>query len=102
MSILLWLVLVVSAWTVVPIYSTKKARVIMRSVLQREYVDIFRHLKTLNVDRLKKLQKKEDKQKYDDRHWSEKELDMMTERDWRIFREDFNISIKVQLNKIFL
>jgi ATP-dependent RNA helicase DDX23/PRP28 len=53
-------------------------------------------LKTLNVDRLKKLQKKEDKQKYDDRHWSEKELDMMTERDWRIFREDFNISIKVQ------
>ena len=29
-----------------------------------------------------------------DRHWSEKELIEMTERDWRIFREDFNISIK--------
>lgn len=29
-----------------------------------------------------------------DRHWSEKELIEMTERDWRIFREDFNISTK--------
>merc|ERR1719418_125588 len=44
--------------------------------------------------RLKKLQRKEDKQKFDDRHWSDKELDRMTERDWRIFREDYNISIK--------
>jgi len=44
--------------------------------------------------RLKKLRSKEDKQKFDDRHWSEKELENMTERDWRIFREDYNISIK--------
>ncbi|XP_071692108.1 DEAD-box ATP-dependent RNA helicase 21 [Rutidosis leptorrhynchoides] len=29
-----------------------------------------------------------------DRHWSEKRLEEMTERDWRIFREDFNISYK--------
>ncbi|KAI7724717.1 hypothetical protein M8C21_004594 [Ambrosia artemisiifolia] len=29
-----------------------------------------------------------------DRHWSEKKLEDMTERDWRIFREDFNISYK--------
>ncbi|KAJ6816393.1 DEAD-box ATP-dependent RNA helicase 21 [Iris pallida] len=29
-----------------------------------------------------------------DRHWSEKKLEEMTERDWRIFREDFNISFK--------
>ncbi|KAL6551350.1 Envelope glycoprotein gp160 [Orobanche minor] len=29
-----------------------------------------------------------------DRHWSEKKLAEMTERDWRIFREDFNISYK--------
>ncbi|XP_073148414.1 DEAD-box ATP-dependent RNA helicase 21-like [Henckelia pumila] len=29
-----------------------------------------------------------------DRHWSEKNLEEMTERDWRIFREDFNISYK--------
>ncbi|CAB0003615.1 unnamed protein product [Nesidiocoris tenuis] len=44
--------------------------------------------------RLKKVKKKEDKQKWDDRHWSEKDLDEMTERDWRIFREDYNITIK--------
>ncbi|KAG2535853.1 DEAD-box ATP-dependent RNA helicase 21 [Panicum virgatum] len=29
-----------------------------------------------------------------DRHWSEKALEEMNERDWRIFREDFNISYK--------
>ncbi|EDS27249.1 DEAD box ATP-dependent RNA helicase [Culex quinquefasciatus] len=44
--------------------------------------------------RLKKVKKKEDKQKWDDRHWSEKEVDEMTERDWRIFREDYNVTIK--------
>jgi len=44
--------------------------------------------------RLKKEQKREDKQKWDDRHWMEKRVDEMTERDWRIFREDYNISIK--------
>ncbi|KAJ7974358.1 DEAD-box ATP-dependent RNA helicase [Quillaja saponaria] len=27
-----------------------------------------------------------------DRHWSDKKLEEMTERDWRIFRENFNIS----------
>ena len=41
------------------------------------------------------MKRKEDKQKFDDRHWSEKELEKMTERDWRIFREDYNIAIKV-------
>lgn len=44
--------------------------------------------------RLKKVKKKEDKQKWDDRHWSEKDQDEMTERDWRIFREDYNITLK--------
>jgi ATP-dependent RNA helicase DDX23/PRP28 len=29
-----------------------------------------------------------------DSHWSEKKIEEMTERDWRIFREDFNISYK--------
>jgi hypothetical protein len=29
-----------------------------------------------------------------EKHWTEKALDEMTERDWRIFREDFNISYK--------
>ena len=29
-----------------------------------------------------------------DRHWSEKGRELMTERDWRIFREDFNIAYR--------
>jgi ATP-dependent RNA helicase DDX23/PRP28 len=29
---------------------------------------------------------------FDDRHWSEKGLHEMTDRDWRIFKEDFNIN----------
>ena len=29
-----------------------------------------------------------------DKHWSEKKLEDMRERDWRIFKEDFNISTK--------
>lgn len=29
-----------------------------------------------------------------DKHWTEKKLEDMTERDWRIFREDFNIAYK--------
>ncbi len=44
--------------------------------------------------RLKKEKKKEDKQKWGDRHWSEKSGPEMNERDWRIFREDYNITIK--------
>lgn len=31
---------------------------------------------------------------YDDRHWTEKSLDEMKERDWRIFREDFSIAAR--------
>ncbi|KAK4518750.1 uncharacterized protein ATC70_008972 [Mucor velutinosus] len=38
--------------------------------------------------------KKEAKAKWDERHWTEKPLDQMKERDWRIFKEDFNISTK--------
>jgi ATP-dependent RNA helicase DDX23/PRP28 len=30
----------------------------------------------------------------DERHWSEKPLDEMKDRDWRIFREDFSISAR--------
>ncbi|OMJ24417.1 putative ATP-dependent RNA helicase DDX23 [Smittium culicis] len=40
------------------------------------------------------IRKKEAKTKWDDRHWSEKPLAEMKERDWRIFKEDFNISCK--------
>ena len=49
----------------------------------------------MEKERVKKMKKKEAKQKWDDRHWTEKELEGMQERDWRIFREDYNISIKV-------
>lgn len=44
--------------------------------------------------RLKKLKKKEDQRRFDDRHWTDKSLEIMTERDWRIFREDHNIAIR--------
>ena len=45
-------------------------------------------------ERLKKMKKREDRQKWEDRHWTDKGLEKMTERDWRIFREDYNIAIK--------
>ncbi|ULT99479.1 hypothetical protein L5515_003513 [Caenorhabditis briggsae] len=45
-------------------------------------------------NRLEKEKTKEKKVAHDDRHWRMKELSEMTDRDWRIFREDFNISIK--------
>ncbi|ETS64156.1 hypothetical protein PaG_01392 [Moesziomyces aphidis] len=32
--------------------------------------------------------------RFDDKHWSEKTLEQMKERDWRIFREDFGISAR--------
>ncbi|XP_037784452.1 LOW QUALITY PROTEIN: probable ATP-dependent RNA helicase DDX23 [Penaeus monodon] len=50
--------------------------------------------KDQEIIRMKKEQKKEDKKRWDDRHWSEKVPEQMTERDWRIFREDYNIAIK--------
>ncbi|QPG74439.1 hypothetical protein FOA43_001768 [Brettanomyces nanus] len=34
------------------------------------------------------------RRKYDDIHWSQKPLDKMTPRDWRIMKEDYNISSK--------
>ncbi|PAV84537.1 hypothetical protein WR25_22046 isoform A [Diploscapter pachys] len=45
-------------------------------------------------NRIEKEKTKERKTAHDDRHWKMKLLDEMTERDWRIFREDFNITIK--------
>ncbi|KAI7894801.1 P-loop containing nucleoside triphosphate hydrolase protein [Mucor mucedo] len=53
---------------------------------------------TTEVDRASELNQmsinKEAKTKFDERHWSEKPLNQMKERDWRIFKEDFNISTK--------
>ena len=44
--------------------------------------------------RLGNMAKREAKQKWDDRHWTDKSNDEMIERDWRIFREDYNIACK--------
>jgi len=44
--------------------------------------------------RLKKEASREAKQHWDDRHWTNKERDEMTQRDWRIFKEDYNIVTK--------
>lgn len=43
---------------------------------------------------MKKEANREAKQRWDDRHWTNKELEEMTERDWRIFKEDYNIVTK--------
>lgn len=50
--------------------------------------------KTQESSRLQKLASKEAKTKWDERHWSEKPLAEMTDRDWRIFKEDFSIVTK--------
>lgn len=65
----------------------------------RFYGDLMEKRRTLEEKeqeevRLKKLRKKEAKQRWDDRHWSQKKLDEMTDRDWRIFREDYSITTK--------
>jgi ATP-dependent RNA helicase DDX23/PRP28 len=44
--------------------------------------------------RLEKVRVKEKRVMHDDRHWSAKPLPDMTERDWRIFKEDFSISVR--------
>ncbi|KAI9591501.1 P-loop containing nucleoside triphosphate hydrolase protein [Syncephalis fuscata] len=43
---------------------------------------------------IERNRKREQRQQWDDRHWSEKPLTEMRERDWRILKEDFNISTK--------
>ncbi|ORE03761.1 P-loop containing nucleoside triphosphate hydrolase protein [Rhizopus microsporus var. microsporus] len=53
---------------------------------------------TEEMDRASELEqislRKEAKVKWDERHWTEKPLDQMRERDWRIFKEDFNITTR--------
>lgn len=44
--------------------------------------------------RLKSDARKEDKRRYDERHWSDKSIEEMTDRDWRIFKEDYNITTR--------
>lgn len=44
--------------------------------------------------RMSNAMQKEKRRQWDDRHWTKKPLSEMQERDWRIFREDYNISSK--------
>lgn len=44
--------------------------------------------------RIQKMLQKEERQIFDDRHWTTKSLEHMSQRDWRIFREDYSISVK--------
>ena len=37
---------------------------------------------------------KEQQKRWDERHWREKSLEEMTDRDWRIFKEDYDITTK--------
>ena len=49
---------------------------------------------TRNKALLDNRRKKEDSRAFDDRHWKQKELEQMRDRDWRILREDFSIATK--------
>ncbi|EIE89343.1 hypothetical protein G6F46_004432 [Rhizopus delemar] len=67
---------------------------------QSEFYDrLLKERRTVEeLDRASELEqislRKEAKTKWDERHWTEKPLNQMKERDWRIFKEDFNISTK--------
>lgn len=43
---------------------------------------------------MERRRKEDSSRNFIDKHWSEKKLEQMRERDWRIFKEDFNISTK--------
>jgi len=44
--------------------------------------------------RLESDRKKDERRRYDERHWTEKKLEEMADRDWRIFKEDYNITTR--------
>jgi ATP-dependent RNA helicase DDX23/PRP28 len=48
-----------------------------------------REIARLNSDR-----EKDERRRYDERHWTEKKLEEMADRDWRIFKEDYNITTR--------
>lgn len=75
----------------IDIKAQKKQSKFYQDVLEQRRTD---QEKDQEKSRLKKQKNKEDKQKWDERHWRQKELTEMQDRDWRIFREDFNISTK--------
>ncbi|CAF4021871.1 unnamed protein product, partial [Rotaria sordida] len=44
--------------------------------------------------RLKSDREKDEKRRYGERHWTDKTLEEMIDRDWRIFKEDYNITTR--------
>ena len=65
--------------------------------LSKFYTDPLKKQTTQEREQKKKCLKGEAKKevkKWNDGHWSEKTQDKMTERDWRIFKEDYGISTK--------
>ncbi|KAI6211556.1 RNA helicase [Aphelenchoides besseyi] len=62
-----------------------------QKIMEHRRTDDEKKHEEVRVETARKRQKQEE---YDHRNWSQKSLEEMQERDWRIFREDFNISIK--------
>lgn len=52
------------------------------------------HQRALELMDMERRRREEGGRNFLDKHWSEKPLTAMKERDWRIFKEDFNISTK--------
>ncbi|EEY70514.1 DEAD/DEAH box RNA helicase, putative [Phytophthora infestans T30-4] len=59
---------------------------------QQERERALRNMQARERDRIQEMASREAKTM--GTHWSEKSLDEMKERDWRIFREDFDITLK--------
>ncbi|KAG4052152.1 DEAD-box ATP-dependent RNA helicase 21 [Phytophthora cactorum] len=59
---------------------------------QQERERALRNMQARERDRMQEMASREAKTM--GTHWSEKSLDEMKERDWRIFREDFDITLK--------
>ncbi|KAI6189591.1 DEAD box ATP-dependent RNA helicase [Aphelenchoides bicaudatus] len=62
-----------------------------QKILEQRRTDDEKKQEEQRMQTLKTRQKQEE---FDHRHWSKKSLEEMQERDWRIFREDYNITIK--------
>uniref|UniRef100_A0A0K0E1D3 Probable ATP-dependent RNA helicase DDX23 n=1 Tax=Strongyloides stercoralis TaxID=6248 RepID=A0A0K0E1D3_STRER len=67
--------------------------------MERDKKDYYQSVREERKDKFNKLlddvkPKKMRKDEWEDVHWRKKPLEAMSERDWRIFREDFNITVK--------
>lgn len=61
-----------------------------KKVLSDKVLEALKRNKSSSEVLLKQIEKEEQR----DRHWRNKTLEEMTQRDWRIFREDYNITTK--------